>query len=106
MLDLKFIRDNLDAVRSNCERRRISIDFDRFLKLEEARKQAIYEVEDIRKQQNEIAQAMKAKLSPDERTTFINKGKELKTVEAEGTAKLTALESELEAICRAIPNMT
>ncbi|MBI4126426.1 MAG: serine--tRNA ligase [Deltaproteobacteria bacterium] len=106
MLDPKFIRENLDAVRQNCIHRHVTVDFDRLIAFDTKRRDAIQEVERIRKEQNEVAGAMKAKLSTAEREQLIAKGKTLKASESEWTAKLAAIEAELNHIARIIPNMT
>ena len=61
MLDLKFIRENLDAVRANCAHRNVKIDLDQFLQLEAERRETISELESLRRVQNEVSEALKKK---------------------------------------------
>ncbi len=106
MLDIKFIRENLDAIRANCANRNISVDLDRFSALDADRRKAIAALEEIRKEQNEVAASMKGKLEPDERQRLITRGKELKEKAQEADEKLCSIETEFDSIVRQIPNMT
>src|SRR3989338_4489075 len=106
MLDPKFIRDNIDAVRQNCLHRNISVDLDRFLELDSERRRAITRLEEIRQLQNTIAQKMKSKLTDGERAELIQNGKELKQSEAAAQEALENIETEFLTLSRLIPNMT
>lgn len=106
MLDLKFIRENLDTVRKNCANRNVRVDLNQFTKLDDARRSRIAEIEGVRREQNENAQAMKQKLPDDVRKALIEKGKALKFREAEQGEKLKSVEAELDSLVRQIPNMT
>ncbi len=106
MLDLNFIRDNIDAVRKNSAARNVTVDFDRLLGLDEERRRNIQALEELRRQQNETAKVMKGKLPPDERDSFIAKGRELKEKAAELDRTLADVQHELDALVRQVPNMT
>ncbi|MFH1873758.1 MAG: serine--tRNA ligase [Pseudomonadota bacterium] len=106
MLDLKFILANLAAVKQNCINRNIKVDLENLVQLDEERRTLLNQVEEIRRQQNENAKAMKTKLSPEEREGFITKGRELKEQEAEENKKLAEVSQQLDTIIRQIPNMT
>ena len=106
MLDLKFIRENLDAVAKNCSDRNVRVDIGRFTSLDEKRRALIQSGEEIKREQNENAKAMKAKLSDQERASLIEKGKDLKQRSADADAELALVEQELDALVREIPNMT
>ncbi len=106
MLDLKFIRENIDAVRKNCADRNVRVDLGRFTSLDEKRRTLIQCAEEIRREQNENAKSMKAKLSDQERAALIEKGKELKQRAVDADAGLAEVEKELDLLVREIPNMT
>jgi seryl-tRNA synthetase len=106
MLDLKFILSNLDAVKLNCARRNIKVDIDRLVSLDEERRILLKRVEELRHLQNENAEAMKKKLSSEEREKLISKGRELKQTAADEEASLAQITSGLDHILRQIPNMT
>jgi seryl-tRNA synthetase len=58
MLDARFVRDNPDAVRTAMSSRNASWDVDGFLRLDEARRAAIAEVEGLQAQRNEQSKAI------------------------------------------------
>ena len=106
MLDLKFVLSNLDAVKLNCERRNIRIDIDRLVALDKERRARLKHVEEIHRQRNENAGAMKAKLSQADREKLISKGRELKQEASDEEATLAQLTGNVDVLLRQIPNMT
>ncbi|MFH1653954.1 MAG: serine--tRNA ligase [Pseudomonadota bacterium] len=106
MLDLKFIRDNIDLVKKNCVDRNVRVDLDKFIELDTKRRDAIQSLEEARQKQNQTASAMKQKLSDDERKKLIEEGKNLKSRASELQASLDSCEKELGEISKQIPNLT
>jgi len=106
MLDIKFIRDNAEAVRRNCANRNVKVDIERVLSLDEERRSRIVAVEEIRRRQNETAQKMKGKLEPEARAKLIEDGRGLKAAESEAQEAVVRAEAELGGLIRLIPNMT
>ena len=78
MLDLKFIRDNIDAVRENVKNRHVTADPDLVVELYDQRNQLLKELEALRASRNANADRMKGKLSAEERAPLIEEGKRLK----------------------------
>jgi seryl-tRNA synthetase len=78
MLDLKFIKENIDAVKVNIQNRNVKADADKVVELYDARNKALQELEDLRRQRNENANKMKGKLEQSERQVLIEEGKSLK----------------------------
>jgi seryl-tRNA synthetase len=105
MLDLKYLRDNLEAVKENINNRFIQADADLVVKLYEERNDLITEVDTLRKNRNENAKKMKQKLSSEERDRLIEEGKQLKTEIARLEEKLKSKEEELFREASRIPNM-
>ena len=56
MLDLKYVRENLDLVRSRIADRRMDLDLAEFSELENRRRGLIAEVEDLRAERNRVSQ--------------------------------------------------
>ncbi|MFH1829858.1 MAG: serine--tRNA ligase [Pseudomonadota bacterium] len=106
MLDIKFIRENLDAIKVNCANRNISVNLERFSELDNQRRKTIASLEEIRKEQNDVAASMKSKIEPDARQKLIERGKELKNWAQEAEEKLRTIEAEFDLLVRQIPNMT
>jgi len=87
MLDIKYIKDNLDKVREAIKNKLSNANLDQLLGLEEQRKKLIIEVEAIRSRRNEIAE----KLKKDKDEELIEESKKLKE-------KLTFLETEQKEV--------
>jgi seryl-tRNA synthetase len=105
MLDLKFIRDNIEAVRANIADRYMDADADAVVRLADERAAAIQALEDKRRRRNEVAAAMKGKLGDAERQALIDEGKALKESIAGLEERLAAVEAELKEAHAKIPNM-
>ncbi|MBN2120763.1 MAG: serine--tRNA ligase [Candidatus Omnitrophica bacterium] len=71
MLDIKFIRDNVDKVRKSLQDRGAGFDLDSFLSLDEKRRGIIQELDRLRSEQNkindEISILLKNKQNPEEK---------------------------------------
>jgi seryl-tRNA synthetase len=105
MLDVRFIKDNLAAVKANIVARHMSADADAVVALFDKRTAVVTETQALQQKRNENAAAMKAKLSDDDRARLISEGKALKESIAEKEAALKTLEDDLAAAASAIPNM-
>lgn len=105
MLDLKFVKENREAVAENIRNRNMDVDLDKVIELYTMRSSLIQETEELRKKRNENAKKMKGKLSPDERLTLIKEGKALKSGIAEAEARLEEVENNLFTEAGKIPNM-
>lgn len=104
MLDIKFIRENTDLVKKNCENRNMRVDIDALIVLDGKRLELIRETEAIRKDRNEIADAMKG-ADASSRPSLIEKGKGLKETLAEKEAELTEVELSWMALLLQVPNI-
>jgi seryl-tRNA synthetase len=105
MLDLKFIRDNVDAVKENVRNRHVSADPDLVVELYDRRNLLLKELETLRASRNANAERMKGKLSPAERTPLIEEGKRLKESIAEIEGRHEETEKKLIEEALKIPNM-
>lgn len=107
MLDLKYIRENVELVKKNISLRGVrNADADLVVELYGRRVAIQQELETLRAERNESSQKMKAKLEADERATLIERGRELKERIALLDQDHDALEAELAAAARNVPNMT
>ena len=105
MLDFRFIKDNLDAVKDNIRDRFVQADPDAVVSLYLERNELLAGVDGLRQRRNENAQKMKARLTPEERTALIEEGKSLKEEIAVRETSLTELEQRLAAETAKLPNM-
>lgn len=105
MLDISFIRDNLDAVEANIRNRHMKADPRAAVALAERRSQAIQKLEALRASRNDNASKMKGKLEADARQVLIEEGKQIKEGIASAEVELEAIEKGLKAELMRIPNM-
>jgi seryl-tRNA synthetase len=90
VLDLKWVRENPDVVRDAAKRKRIGVDVDAFMELDQRLRNAQQGVESKRAEMKASSKLL-GKMSPEERETALAAQKELK-------ADLKSLEAELPAI--------
>ncbi len=106
MLDIKFIRENAEAVRTGLRNRNSKIDLDSVLKVDEERRKFLAEVEDLRAQQNkandEISVLIKNKQDPKEKIISM-RGISARIGELEKI--LSAKEDDLNKMLLTIPNV-
>jgi seryl-tRNA synthetase len=105
MLDYRFIKDNLAAVKKNIADRNMKADADLVVRLFEERNELIQKLDERRRRRNEVAEAMKGKLSPEQRQPLIEEGKSLKEEIAELESRSEKAEAELRVEGMKIPNM-
>jgi len=105
MLDLRFIKDNLDAVKKNIGDRFMKADADLVAALFDRRNELLKRLEDERRARNENAAAMKGKLDAAIRDTLIAEGKRLKDSIAAMETEAQEVLARLDAEVRRIPNM-
>ena len=102
MLDLRFIRENLEAVRENCANRNQEIDLDRLVELDELRRSLIAEQQSVRERHNELSKTMKGRKPSEEEREL---GKELKQTSADLDQRLQSALTELGELHVLVPNM-
>ena len=90
MLDIAFIRQNVDTVRAAIANKRIALDLDELLTADKDRRETLTKIEQRRARKNEIA-ALIPKASKDERPKLIEEGKAVKT-------ELELLDPELKKV--------
>ncbi len=106
MLDLKFIRENPEAVAENCKNRGVDADVDLVVGLAEERSELMQEVNDLRQGQNEMAKSVGKERDPDKREGLIAESRRMKEQIPEIEAQLAAVEGRLREEMLKIPNMT
>jgi len=103
MLDPKFIRENLTLIKEWARKKRVKIDIDRWVKLDDTRKKLQQEFDEKRAEQNK-ASAEIGKASPDERKMMIEKVWELKQEVKQAEEKLKEILVEWGELLMNIPN--
>ncbi|HKM53424.1 MAG TPA: serine--tRNA ligase [Isosphaeraceae bacterium] len=110
MLDLKYLIANTEAVRQNCRNRNVPEDvlddIDRMIALESERRELQTVVEEIRRRQNEVAQATGREKDPEARSALIEEGKRLKSEVSDQEDQLRVMDDEIRQRLRRVPNLT
>jgi seryl-tRNA synthetase len=106
MLDIKFIRENLDLVKDSLKARGLKLELDNLLKLDDSRRKALNEVEELRAEKNkandEISALLKAKKDAKQKIASMKKiAERIDTLEAE----LKGINAQLDKLLLVIPNI-
>lgn len=105
MLDYKFIKDNLAAVKENIKNRNMTADADKVVELYDKKTSLVTKLQDLQQKRNENAKSMKQKLDDAKRAELIQAGKDIKDEISKIDSELSQIEIDLEEAARAIPNM-
>ncbi len=103
MLDIKFIRENKEAVEKNCELRNIRCDIDRLLELDEKRRKMIKEIDELKEKKNKLSDEMK---NTSDKEAIIARGKEIKEKLEKMESEFEEVEKEYKNLIMKIPNMS
>ena len=104
MIDVRLLREDLDAVRRAYDRRGGIIDLDRIVELDERHRVLLREVEDLRAEQNRASKAI-GQAPPDERPAAIATAKELSERLKGMEPELDKAESDLNHLLAYLPNL-
>lgn len=99
MLDIKFIRENENLIKTNSKNRLASVDIDELLGLDSKRRQLTKKIEEMRAERNAKS---KTKPSP----TIIAQMKKMGNDIAKMEKELTRFEPKFQDLLRAVPNLT
>jgi len=107
MLDIKFIRENLESVKNSLENRNLKIDIDALIKIDDSRRKVLFELEALRGQKNkandEIGALLKAKIDAKDKISSMKViAEKIDRLED----KLREVETELDQVLLNIPNIT
>ena len=95
MLDLRFIRENIDLVREALVKRRDSAPLDEILELDTTRRQKVTELEDLRRARKETAR----------KRTAADEGRRLRAKIRELEEEVRSLDTRLEELLLQVPNL-
>lgn len=106
MLDAKFVRENVEAVKENVKNRNAHVDIDAFVTLDGQRRSLIQEVEAMKNKRNTVTQQIaKLKQNHENADAEITAMKKLGEQIAELDQKLHVTEEQLRQVQLMIPNM-
>lgn len=102
MLDLKYIRENSQAVQENAKNKGYTVSVSELLERDDARRSLMKVVDDLRERRNQNASKMKGG-RPEQ--SVIDEGKQIKAELSEHESELNELEAQVLTLQKAIPNM-
>jgi seryl-tRNA synthetase len=106
MLDLRYVRENPEAVAENCRNRGVEADVDLVVGLADRRSELIQELNELKQQQNQLAKSVGGERDPERRENLIAESRRMKEEIPEREAELQAVEGRLREEMLKIPNMT
>ena len=98
MLDIKFIRDNLDKVKEGCRRKKAEVDLERLLELDGERRELMGKIEALKAERNKCSTLNVEHLR--------EKAKEIKKEIKELEPRLDAVKKEFDKLMRQVPNLS
>ncbi len=106
MLDIKFIRDNLEVVKQSLVDRNLRLDLDRFVSIDQERRKKLAEIEELRSQQNKANDKISAILKEKKDAgSVIAAMKDISSRIGSLESELRLLEDELGKLALTIPNV-
>ncbi len=105
MLDIKFIRENVDRVKSAVKNKNKDVDIDKLLELDERRREIMTRLDEARAEQN-TASAEIAKASETDREVMIKSVAELKERVKALEEELAPVAEEFASLLYQVPNVT
>lgn len=106
MLDRKFIIQNPDLVRENCERRGVDCDVDRIVQLDKDRLEKLQLAQDLNQQANAKSKLIGKAKDADERQAMIEEGRRLREAKDAAQKEHDELDQEIVSLQTIIPNLT
>ncbi|HVV14906.1 MAG TPA: serine--tRNA ligase [Candidatus Paceibacterota bacterium] len=104
MLDITFIRENLELVKAGAKKKHIEVDLDRLMSVDEKRRALLVEIETMRAKQNEVSD-MVVKASPEEKEKAIGEMRVLKETLQGKEKEMEEVMHEWQLLMVAVPNI-
>jgi len=105
MLDIKFIRENLDVVKAAAKKKKIKIDLDRLVSLDDARRAVMTRVEGKKAEQNRVSDEIAKASGAAARATLITAMQVLKADIQGDEEALKPILEEWKALMLQVPNV-
>lgn len=105
MLDIKFIRENLDIVKAGAKKKLIEVDLDRLVAIDDRRRQVMQSVEAKKAEQNRASQAVASASDATVRDALIAEMKIVKEALQKEDEELKEIMREWQSIMVQVPNV-
>ena len=105
MLDIKFIRENLDIVKMAATKKKIKVDLDRLMVVDDSRREIMSRLESKKAEQNMVGKRIVAEKDPGARDVFIGDMQKLKAEMQADEDALKPLMEEWQALMLQVPQV-
>lgn len=105
MLDIKFIRENIEIVKLAAKKKKSSVDLDRLIVVDDERRQRMTELEGKRAEQKRISDGIPTTNDPAEKQRLIAEMQELKSRIQADEEKLKPVMDEWQRLMLQVPNI-
>ena len=105
MLDIKFIRENLDVVKMAAKKKKSSIDLDRLVAVDDSRRDLMQRLEEKRAEQNKVSDGIPTAQDPAVRQQLIEQMQGLKAEIQKEEEALKPVMEEWQALMLQVPNV-
>lgn len=104
MLDIRFIRENIDLVKAGATKKHVEVDIDRLLQIDDERKAIRQQLDDRKAEQNRMSDRIRL-AKDEERESLIESMRHVKEGGAELEEKYTAIMEEWQKLMLSVPNI-
>ncbi len=106
MLDLKFVRENMDLVGAALRRRGAAVDLSGFHELDRARRETLASVEKLRAERNAASEEIgRLRRERKDASALMERMKEVSAAIRRGEENLPAIERRMEEVLLSLPNL-
>jgi len=105
MLDIKFIRENLDIVKAGAKKKHIDVDLDRLVEVDEKRRSILASVEEKKAKQNSVSETVAQTSDDEERSKLIGEMKTLKEEIQKEEEELKGVMEEWQMLMLQVPQV-
>lgn len=102
MLDIKFIRENIEKLKDAAKKKKINVNIDRIMKVDKERKAEQTKIDELRAKKNELARAIKKGRPTQEQ---INDGKRIKEKISLSEKIFKKIDEEFNKLMFKVPNL-
>jgi seryl-tRNA synthetase len=102
MLDIKYIRENPEQTKEKSKQKGYDVDVDKLIAIDDERRKLLNQIENIRKQRNQLTAENKGQRPSDEQ---VDAGRLLKEKLAELEQKYAKTEKDYLSLLKTVPNM-
>ncbi len=105
MLDINFIRENIELIKEGARKKRVDFDIDRLISIDNKRREVLKSVEEKRAEQNKKTQVIAQSADPTGQAKAISEMKELKIEVQKDEEKLKKIMKEWQKLMLQVPNV-